>query len=908
MSVASQIWSRLRAVIFRSSLEREMEREWQFHVESRAADLVDAGLSQEQAERQARAEFGATPKWKEESREARGTAWLDDLHRDVLHACRQLRRMPGFALTAITTFALGIGATTGIVSVAYAVLIRPLPFANAERLVQIVDEIRADDRGSARRTPTALDLDEFEHLRSRSRALKRMGIYVGANLTMTGRGDPVRLVATRMSADFPAMLGDRPILGRAFDAADVSAGNTAVVVLSFGTWQRHFGGAPNVLGRNLTLDGQPRTVIGVMPATFAFPDRLTDVWLPFGYEAKAGVSRRFYTYGEIADDVPLHAAVIEVSGLLQEMKGFAPVEDYLATGEPLPFGLVGLKDDLVASVRPALLLLAAAAGAVLLLACINVATLLLARGAARQREIGIRVAMGASPGRLIRQFLAESLLVSVAGGLAGFWLSAGGVTLLRAWGTGLTRRDLGPAASIPRLAEVQLDSSLVGVAVGLALASGVLAGMWPALRHAVPDRFSVLKGASAHDRSGSGATRRLPALNILVIAQIAVAITLLVGGALLMRSFVNFGRVDLGFEPANMLTFQVSFPTGRYDRDALAAFSHDVVMSLRDIPGVETSAYTHFLPTVRAAAGGRMTRSPQPPAGPREPGAPPSPEDPTHIWLHHDFLRAFRMTVVEGRAFNADDRAGRPNVVVVNQTLARSGLLGVRPVGQFVYFGTEEPWEVIGVIKDFTRFSLGAPAGPVVLFDERQRPALPGAGGMSPYIVVRTERRVADILPDLRSAISRVDRDAAVVDVATMDDIIGHAVSRPRLYAALMTAFATSALFIALAGLVGLVSYGVARRTREVGIRLTLGATRSGVLRLFLAGCVRLVVPGIVIGLVMAAGLSRFLEGLLFGVSPLEPEAFAFPGLLVLTVSLLAAVAPARRAANVDPVLTLRAE
>lgn len=901
MRLVSQVRSWLRAVLRRSAMEREMEQEWRFHLDVRIEDLVSSGLSAAEAEARARAEFGFPIKWKEESREARGLSWLDDFLRDLSYAGRQLRRSPGCTLTAVTVFALGIGATTAIVSVIQAVLIRPLPFANADRLVQLIDRVPADERGPARTTPTALDLDELGELQVRSRTLTRVGLYTGGNLTMTGRGDPVRLVATRMSAEFPAMLGDQPFLGRTFGPNDEAAGHAPAVVLAFSAWQRYFGGARDVLGQPVTLDGRPHIVIGVMPSTFAFPDRITDVWMPFVSEPQAGVSRRFFVYGEIADGVPFQAAVTEVSGLLQELKGFATVEDYVAAGEPLPFGLVGLRETLVAPVRPALMLLAGAATAVLLLACINVTTLLLARGTARQREIGIRVALGASFSRLIRQLLTESVLVSAVGGFAGLWIAASGIALLRVWGTGLLRRDLGQAISIPRLAEVGLDGSTASFAAAVAIASGVAAGLWPAIRHAIPEWLGHPRRTDA--RSSHGASRQLNALGSLVVAQIAVAIVLTVGGVLLMHSFVNLSRVDLGFEPANALTFQVSFPTGRYDRDAIGAFSSDIVASVREIPGVDAGAYAHFLPMVQARAGGPMTRTPSPTQSPHEPGISPG-----HIWVHHDFLQTLGMTLFEGRSFSADDRAGRPKVVVVNQALAASGLLGSHPIGQSFYFGMDGPWEVIGVVKDFARFGLDLPAEPIVLFDARQRPPLPGAGGISPYIVIRTTRRAADILPDLRTAVSRIDRDAAIVNIATMNEILGHTVSRPRLYAAGMSVFAIAAVLIAAVGLGGIVACAVAERTREIGIRLAVGASREHVLRLFLVRSLRLAVLGIVIGLGATVALSRSLEGLLFGVSPLEPNGLATATALVLVVVMVAAWLPARRAASVDPLMTLRAE
>lgn len=827
-----------------------------------------------------------------------------DWSRDLLYACRALRRAPGLTVAAVLTLGLGIGVTTSVLTVANTVLWRPLPYPNADALVRLVDEPSADD--AAGRVATTVDADEFRELSTRVQSLSAVGVHVGATATLTGRGDAVPLTLTRMSAAFFPMLGVTPALGRAFAPHEEEANGPTPLVISHGAWQRVFGGTPAVIGREVSLDGQLALVVGVMPASFAFPDASTDAWIPFRPVPIRGRAQRYLVYGALRPNVPLVEASAEVSTVLQDLRGFPTADEYRASSEPLPFALIGWKDDVVGPVRPALHLLAAAAGVVLVLACVNVATLLLARGTARTREIATRVALGASRGRLLRQLFTEGIVLALLGGAVGLALAACGLRALTVWGTTLPRRDLVPGVSIPRLDEVHIDPSALMIAASLVLISALVAGLWPAVRLAVSgSRYGKVWARLTEN----GTTRRLLAHGALLTIQIALAVALLVGGVLTIRSFAAVVSAELGFAPDRVLTLRLAFPAGRYARESLEAFSHRVVDRLRDVPGVSSAAYAWQLPLVQARAGG--VASTEPPA----PGAPPPGSDgttalgSTNAWVHHDFFRAMHMRVLDGRSFTAQDSATQPRVVVVNDAFVRSGLLGATPVGRVLFFGTStEPWEVVGVVKGVARFGLGAPAEPEVYFDARQRPALPGAPGRGPYVVVQAERNPQELLARLRDALRTVDRDATFVDIAAMSAIVEQASSRPRLYAGLMNVFALSAVMISAWGIVGIVAYIVAQRRREIGIRLTLGATQAQIVRAAVAPLLWRAGLGAAMGLVLASGLVRYLESMLFGVRPLDAISFVTAAGLMLAIASSAAVLTARRATVVDPAETLRAE
>lgn len=824
--------------------------------------------------------------------------------RDVRDAFTQARRRPGVTLSVVTTLGLGIGITAAVFTVANAVLLRPLPYPNADRLVRLVDEPSA----TMARTATTVEPEEFVALQSQSRGLENVAVHVASTATLTGRGEAVPLNVTRMSAAMFPLLGETPALGRAF-VADEEAGEPDVVVLSHSAWQRLFGGAADVLGQWVQLDGRAVAVVGVMPASFQFPDPLTDAWLPFRPVRTPGRSQRFTVLCALRDGVPMEDAAAEVSALLQELRGFATVEEYRAAGEPLPFSLLSWQDELAAPVRSALLLLAAAATAVLALACVNVATLLLARGLARRREVMTRLAIGASRGAIVRQVLTETLVLTGLGGVASLLVAGGCVRLLTTYGTAVARRDLGADVGIPRLAEVHLDLVTAGLVLVLVLLSTVLAGLWPAIR--MTRRHVSSTGASSwtEARVDMGTTRPLNALGPCLVLQIALSAALLVGGVLTMRSFTHVLAADLGFDTSHLLTFRVAFPAGRYQRESLETFSRDVVDRVAALPGVTGASYTHFLPLVRSRAGGQVATEPGASGEPPSPDAAPSPEWPAATWMHHDLFRVLGVPIVAGRAFTDTDGAGAPRVVVVNEALARSGLFGASPVGRTVYLPpSAEPWEIVGVAHDYARFGLAQPAPPEIYFDARQRPALPGAAGLGPYLVARTAGPPLDLLAGVRAAVRAVDAHATVVSIATMDDIVGSGRSRPRLYAGLMGLFAIAGLVIAASGIAGVVAYVVARRTREIGIRMALGATRARVVGELVGQATSRAALGLLLGLALSLAVVRYLDVMLVGIGPYDPLAFVTAATVIAAVVGMAAVVPARRAATVAPTEALRAE
>lgn len=815
-----------------------------------------------------------------------------------MYAIRHLRGAPAFAAAAIITLGLGIGVTTAIFTVASTLLLRPLPFNNAERLVRIVETLPPDQ--GARRTPLALEPDEFADLQAHAHVLAYVGTLVGNTSIVTGRAESIPLTVTRMSAAFFPMLGERPMLGRSFEASEETSA-PSVIVLGHAAWQRWFGGSANVIGQSIQMDGRPVTIVGVMPASFAFPDAQTDAWQPFRPARTPGRVQRFVVYAALREDVSLQTASVQVSALLQELRGLPGPNEYREAGEALPFELVPLKDELIEPVRPALRVLVAAASIVLLLACVNVATLLLARGTSRRAEVATRLAIGATRARIVRQLLTESLVLAGLGGVAGEATAAACIAVLKSVGTSLMRRDLGQGVSLPRLDEVHIDFSVFATAMALALLSAVIAGVWPAVR------LGALRPSRANDRPETRGTRQLATLGPLVVIQVALAVTLLIGSTLLIRSFSNLMRVNIGFEAANVLTFRVSFPAGRYSQQSLETFTSRVVDEISVQPGVVSASYTHFLPLVQTRSGTRVSARPRPLDPDGEPRRPA--EWPNKMWVHQKFFDTLRARISEGRGFADSDDAMAPGVAIVNKALVRSGLVGSSPIGQIVYFGTSpKPWEIVGVVDDFVQFSLGIPAAPEIYTDVRQDPALPGPPSLGPYMVVRTAGLPLRLLPSVRAALSRVDGEAAVVSIATMDEIIGNARSRPRLHASLMSVFAAAALIIAACGIFGVISYVVALSRREIGIRLSLGATPSRVVRAFVMQASVRTATGLLIGLTAATALSQYLESMLFGVSETDAWSFAVASALLAITMIVAAFVPASRAASVNPIEVLRAE
>ena len=850
--------------------DAEVTREIAAHLALLEDEYRRRGLSPDEARLAARRAMGSVAQAKDLHRDARTFAWIDDARRDVAHGIRSLRRTPGFTVVAVLTLALGIGATTAIFSVISAVLLRPLPYSHADRLVQLFapDNERGLPRGARAILPA-----HFEVLRAPSRSVSHVAGYILTSATLTGQGDAVRLAGVQITASVFPMLGVAPLLGRPFDASEESPG-ADVVVLSYRAWQRYFNGDSAIVGRVAAFDGRGRTIVGVMRDGFAFPDAHVQYWVPYvRQDPKGGSFLSLATVARLRDGVAPPVAEDEINVTMR-------AADARIRGR---FEAVGMQDELVASVRPALLILAGAVGLVLLIACVNVANLLLARTAAREHEIAVRRAVGASPGRLFRQLLTESALLSTIGAVAGTALAIGAIGLLRTLATSLPRRDLGPGVSLPRLDEIGIDVTVLVFTVAVALLTGIVCGLLPAVRHARAREADRLRERVASPRVRGA----------LVVAEIAMAMVLLVGGGLLIRSFIKLSTQDLGYDSTRVVTFQA---TPRQSRGPAArAFADQLVTRIEALPGVSAAGYANNLPLVQQSFGRDVSSQPYDHRPPRAPF-------PGLHAVSPRLIQALGVRIVEGRTFSNGEAARRE--ALVTQAFARSGFFDGPAIGRQIY-GGETSWEVVGILEDMKQFRLDQRSGSEFYIVDFV-PAPPGLGGT--YFAVRTDADPAAIATSVRGVVRQLDEAATVDNIATMDQIVSNAMSRPRLYAVLLGIFAAVAMVLAAIGIYGVLSYLVAHRAREIGIRMALGAQRFRVVALVLRQTAVLTVVGVVVGVIGAAALSRYLEGLLFGLTPLDVTTFVAVVVMFAAVAMLAAYVPARRATRVNPLVALRAE
>jgi len=809
--------------------------------------------------------------------------WLDGWRVDLGGAARRLRRAPGFALVAIATLALGIGATTAIFSVVNAVLLRPLPYPDPDRLVVLWLNNQAEqiDRDITS-YPTFLDWRE-------ARAFTGMAGYFGRVGTFTGDGDAEQYAGARVTGDFFRVLQVPPELGRAIGEGETRAGDDQVVVLSHGLWTRRFGGDPAVVGRSVVIDDQAHEVIGVMPRGFAHPEG-ADFWLPIPPDApdwqdltRARGSLWLSVIGRLAPAASVEQASAETRVIMARLAEENPT----AAGNGV--FIEPLQDTIVGTVRPGLLILLGAVGLVLLIACANVANLLLARGIERRRELSLRSALGASGGQLARLAMAESALLAMVGGGVGLLVAVAGTRLLVA----VSPQDL------PRLEHAGVDASVVGFAAGMALLTMLLFGLAPALQARTAFLAAALKES---DRAVSGGplsrVRRA-----LVTAEVALALVLLVGAGLLVRSFVALQVVDPGFATERVLSFRVNIGAARYpDPAQVREFQEALLERVAGLPGVEAATGITTLFLARLPSMGPVTLEGQPPAGPDDPVV-----SVTNDVVHPGFFEALRMPIVRGRGFAPTDGPDAPAVVVVNETFVRRILAGEEPVGRRFTRGnptdSSATWQtIIGVVADARRSGLAEPVRP-----EAYRPTTQGAA-RSFEVLVRTAGPPLEVVAPIRAALRELDSQVAMAQVRTVEAAMGDAVAARRFVMLLLGGFAVLAVVLAAIGIYGVLAYLVSQRTRELGIRLALGADRATVLGLVLRQSMRHVWPGVLLGAAGALALTRLLQSQLFGVRPTDPVTFvAVTGLLV-AVALLASWIPARRAAGVSPMTALRSD
>ncbi len=879
-------------------------------------DYRRRGMTPEEAHIAARRAFGGVDQAKEQHRDARSFLWLDDARRDLRFAFRSLTRAPGFAMVAVLTLALGIGSNTAIFSVVRAVLLQPLPFKSAARLVRLYENVPATESPNHRPWHTAfVDARTFLAVRAQSHALSHIVTYQETIVTAQGGTDAARQVLVSVSSAVLPMLGVHPLIGRGFEQADEAAGRDNVLILSYGAWQRYFGGDRNVIGKSLTFSGNdigsnvtfglPYRVVGVMPREFHFPNDEPQFWVPYQVVPQIdGRPRRTPMIARLADGASLDTAVAEVSNIASDLRGASQPQVAPSSGPPR-YELVRMQDEISAPVRPALLpILIAAVGFVLLIACANVANLLLARTAARQREISIRVAIGAGHGRLIRQALTESLLLSSVGGAAGAPPGRRGrMRLFRVLASSLSRIDLGStSASFPRLDGIEVDVTVFAFAMCVSVGTGLLFGLAPAVRFLRADQIDALRGTSGPSSHGSGLWKRHSIRGLLVVAETALATLLFVGGGLLIHSFVRLANVELGYDPTNVLTFQVSLPGATRPTQQLKAFAEDLVSRVSAVPGVRAAAYANQLPMVQQRNSVALRTTPEPP-----------PETvanaPDARLVSRDYIKAMGIRVLAGRSLGEQDGAGQPRVLLINQALARRDF-GGNGIGESVYMGRDAiPWEIVGVVDDVRQRGLDQEPRPQFFVDLRQWtaasvPVFP----LGAYYVLRTSSDATSTIAGLRDIIRQLEPGATLDNVATMDQIVSNSLTVPRMYAVLLTIFASLAVGLAAIGIYGVVSYSVTQRTREIGIRIALGARPVAVLGMILAESAALTIAGVLIGLAGAAMTTRYLAGLLFGLTPLDPGTFVAVSVLFMTVATLASYVPARRATAVDPSIALRSE
>jgi predicted permease len=888
----------IRALWHRERIEQELDEELQSFLDATVDDKMRSGMTREQAVRAARLQIGSEPAIKEAVREVGWEARIETTWRDVAYAARSLARSPAFSAVAVLTLGIGIAATTAIFSIVHGVLIEPLPYPHSERMVRLFMNAPPSESPSKRqyRGPLGLTADQMNEVRTRVRSLSHVGTSAGTLRGLRGKEEAARLQGARVSASLFELIEARPVLGRRFLAADEVAGAEPVVIISYNAWQRFFAANPSIVGTSITMDSAlgPRvefryTVIGVMPPTFAYPDNLTYFWLPFQPLSPTGTPQTGWVVARLADGASVAAAEAEVTAVLRALRPQAPETRYELTYE---------HRELVQPVRQGLMVLMGAVGFVLLIACVNVANLLLARTAARRHEMAVRVAIGAGRSRLIRQMLTESLLLAALGGIAGTALAIAAIRVLKTLATTMARIDVSPGG-FPRIDSIELDLPVLAFTFTCCLVTGILFGIVPAVLSSQVDPVRSLKGDWTGERKG-----RLRFLNLrhaLVVAEVALAMVLLVGGALLARSFANLSAIEPGYSADNVLTFQVSLPVSGYSNPRLRAFAEDVVSRLRLLPGVQAAAYANQLPMVNLSdtAGGLW---PTP-----DPKRAPTPIGPDARFISRDYFNVFGIRILRGRGLTEADDEGHPRVLLVNQALVNRDFEGQDPIGRTVFVGRDvQPWEIVGVVDDVRQFALDRDPAPQFFADLRQ---WSGQGAFFPigaYYAIRTTTNGEQLLPAIREIVAGLDQEAALFSIAPMRALVANTIARPRLYASLLSAFAVAGLTLALIGIYGVVGYTVAQRTREIGIRVSLGAARRDVIALMMRQSLALTAAGIAVGLGAAAGISRYLESLLFGVTRFDATTFAVVVAAFTIVAALATYIPARRATKVDPLVALR--
>ena len=860
----------------RNDRERDLDDEIRLHLAMAAADRVARGESPDAAMAAARREFGNVAHVKEVTREAWGGIWLERLIQDARYAARSLRRAPVFAATAILTLALGIGVTTAMFTVVRSVLLRPLPFAAPGELYA-VSHVPQRLLGIFGPSMPEGEYGKFARLSSSFRSTATFRTYPA---TLLGAGEPARIPVAAVTPGFFATLGVRPRFGRDFAAGNDESGADGSAIISASLWQERFAGDTTVLGRSVTIEGYRKTIVGVMPDGFDFP-RHSQAWVPLVVSSGGRNGRMQFVVGRLAPNATLVRAAAELSAFARNEDGASPAD----RREHTVAGVVPLRDALVGSVRTPLVVFSIGVGLLLLIACANVSNLMLMRGTTRRHELGIRTALGAGRGRLVRQMLTESIVLSGIGGALGLGIGLAGVRLLMV---------LLPPGGLPRAEEIHVDPMVIAACAILCTLAGLLAGTLPAISESRRDPREAMNDAIR--TTGRAGFRRL-----FVMIETSLSLVLLIGAGLMIRSFERLRSVDLGFTPDGLVTATLDLPETRYrTAESARGVTSRLLARIGAIPGVRAVAAVNWLPLDSTYVSGDFTLRNGRPLPPDYMALKPC--------VSAGYFGVMGIRVREGRGFLPSDDASSERVVVISQSMARTLWPNGDAIGEQLSFadkpGPGDWMRIVGVVDDVTRDGPGRPPMPALYRPVAQVEQLFFINHLT--FVARTADDPTRVIGAMRAAIYGVDPEQPIGSIATMDSHVGAVMAEPRFRSIVVIAFSGMALVMAAVGIYGVLAYAVTERTRELGIRIALGASPRSIVRHTLAAVTASAIPGVLVGLVTALAAAKLVSSYLFEIRPTDPVTYATASALVLLIAFAAGLGPARRAGRVDPLIVMK--
>jgi predicted permease len=875
---------RVHSLLHRSSAEAELQREIEIHIQQLTNEAMAAGKTEVEARGMAVREFGPIDQIKERCRDTRRVSWIQDFVQDLRYGVRMLRQSPAFTAIAVITLALGIGANTAIFSIVDAVLLRSLPYRDPNQLVLMFDVPL--NRPEAL---SAISYRDFTECRAQNRVFSQMAGNTFHDLTLTGAGEPAIVNTADVTPEIFGLLNAKPLLGRTLLPEEGKPGAAAVAVLSENLWRRRFGSNPGLIGQPIALDMRSFTVVGILPASFRYPEGAPqqDVWISvmqdplFGPLTSQPGVRLLVVIGRLKPGVSPENAQAEMNTVGARLARAFPAEDSDLTIRVRPY-----RQEVVGNLKPALLILLSAVGLLLLIACANIANLLLAKATSRGREVAVRIALGASRARIVRQLLTESALVGLLGGVAGVLLAVGAVWSLQPF----------LPSEVVQISSIHVGGQVLVFALLVSLAAALAFGLAPALLATPSNLQTNLKEGGERTGQRGGQHMR----SFLAIAELALAVVLLVGGGLLIRSFALVTTVNPGFDPNNVTEAEVSLPQFQYSTPRQwTAFSKELLALLHAQPGLQESALAAPLP---------MDRQGQATFVFSIVGNPPLPPGKSttanYATVSPGYFHVMRIPLLRGRFFSEQDSPSNPNVAIISETLARRYFPNQDPIGRQMGFGFPPNGnvsrEIVGIVGDVRDVALSQKPGPMMYVPFAQAPLYGGE------VVVRSSLSASSVAAAIRQAVHSMDRDLPVTNVESLPDALGQSISRERFRTVLLGSFGAIALVLAAVGIFGVISYSASQRTHEIGIRTALGAQRRDVLRLILGQGAKLALLGLGIGVVLAFLLTRLIASLLYSVSATDPLTFGAVAIILLGVAVIACYIPARRAVRVDPMVALR--